>query len=96
MDVRVGEILRNGLGPEAAKVPTRTVPNIAVRAMALFDPGIRSVVSDLGKRNEYSSEKAKTLLGWSARPIEETIIDTARSLIREGVVAGDARAPSAA
>jgi dihydroflavonol-4-reductase len=82
----VAEVLRDGLGETAAKVPTRTVPNLLVRAMALFDPSIRSIVGQLGKRTEASSEKAKTLLGWSPRPIKETIIDCARSLIDRDVV----------
>ena len=48
----VAEILRDRLGSAAAKVPTRTVPNLLVRAMARFDPGLRSVVGDLGQRVE--------------------------------------------
>jgi dihydroflavonol-4-reductase len=76
----VAAILRERLGEEAAKVPTRTVPNLAVRAMALFDPGIRSIVGQLDKRTELSSEKARTRLGWSPRPSEETIADCGRSL----------------
>jgi len=83
----VAEILRDRLGPSAAKVPTRKVPNFVVRAMARFDPGLRSVVGDLGRRRAFSSEKAKTRLGWSQRPIEETIVDCAESLMRVGVVA---------
>ncbi len=54
--------------------------------MALFDPGVRSVTGQLGKRTELSSEKARSLLGWSPRPIEETIAETGRSLIEKGVV----------
>jgi dihydroflavonol-4-reductase len=81
----VAEVLRNHLGETAAKVPTRTVPNLLVRAMALFDPSIRSIVGQLGKRMETSSEKAKTLLGWSPRPSKETIVDCAQSLIEKGV-----------
>jgi nucleoside-diphosphate-sugar epimerase len=80
------EILRDRLGPAAAKVPTRKVPNFAVRAMARFDPSLRTVVRDLGKRRVLSSEKAKTVLGWSPRPIEETLVDTAESLMRVGAV----------
>ncbi|MGH2980088.1 MAG: NAD-dependent epimerase/dehydratase family protein [Solirubrobacterales bacterium] len=83
----VAEILRDRLGPSAAKVPTRKVPNFVVRAMARFDPGLRTVVNDLGKRRLMSSEKAKTRLGWSPRPIEETVVDTAESLLRVGAVA---------
>ena len=77
----VGAVLRERLGERARKVPTRTVPSIAVRAMSLFDPAIRSVVSDLGKRVDYSAEKAKTRLGWSPRPVEDSIADTAESLL---------------
>ena len=83
----IGEVLRARLGEGASKVPTRTVPNLFVRAMALFDPDIRSVVGGLGKRSELSSEMARTTLGWAPRPIEDSIAETAESLIRHGVVA---------
>ena len=68
-------------------MPTRTVPNLLVRGMALFDPGIRSVIGALGKRTELSSEKARSSLGWAPRPIEDTIAETGESLIRLGVAA---------
>ena len=77
----IGEILRQRLGEAASKVPTRTVPNLLVRGMALFDPGIRSVVGGLGKRTALSSEKTRGTLGWAPRPIEDSIEDTARSLL---------------
>jgi dihydroflavonol-4-reductase len=83
---QVAEVLRDRLGEAAAKVPKRTVPNLLVRAMGLFDPGIRTVVNQLGRRTEVSSDKAKTLLGWSPRLTQETIVDCARSLIDHGVV----------
>ena len=78
----IGEVLRQRLGETASKVPTRTVPNLLVRAMALFDPGIRSVVGGLGKRTELSSQKARDSLGWTPRPIEDSIAETGESLIR--------------
>jgi nucleoside-diphosphate-sugar epimerase len=88
----IGEVLKERLGEEAAKVPTRTIPNLLVRGMALFDPGIRSVVGGLGKRTELSSEKARSVLGWAPRPIESTIAETGETLIREGAVAAPAAA----
>ena len=88
----IGQVLRERLGQAASKVPTRTIPDFLVRGMALFDPGIRSVVGGLGKRTELSSEKARNTLGWSPRPIEETIAETGESLIREGVVSVPAAA----
>jgi dihydroflavonol-4-reductase len=77
----VAEVIRSELGDEATKVPTRSVPSFLVRAMAIFDPSIRGVVGQLGVRREYSSEKARTMLGWSPRPSEETVVDTARSIL---------------
>lgn len=77
----VAAILRDRLGPAAEKVPSRNVPNLLVRAMAIFDPGIRSIVGQLGRRSTYSSEKARTLLGWSPRPLDETVVETAESMV---------------
>ena len=77
----IAAILRDRLGEAAAKVPTRTVPNLLVRGMAIFDPGVRSIVGQLGRRTDLSSERARTQLGWSPRPIEETVVECARSLL---------------
>ena len=77
----VARILRERLGPEAPKVPKRSVPDLLVRAMGLFDPGVRSVAGQLGRKQEYSSARAEEVLGWTPRPIEETIAECARSMI---------------
>lgn len=82
----VAAVLRRELGADAAKVPTRGVPNLLVRAMALFDPGIRSITNQLGKKLTYSSEKARTELGWTPRPVEQTIAETGRSMVDLGTV----------
>jgi dihydroflavonol-4-reductase len=88
----VAAILRERLGERGAKVPTRTVPNLVLRGMAIFDPGIRSVIGDLGKRTKFSSERSRSTLGWSPRPIADTIVDCAESLVRHGVVTEQAAA----
>jgi dihydroflavonol-4-reductase len=77
----VAAVIRERLGDAAPKVPTRVAPNLLVRAMSLIDGGIRPYVSDLGRRQWMSSEKARQTLGWSPRPIEDSIEDTARALI---------------
>jgi dihydroflavonol-4-reductase len=82
----VAQVLRERLGARASKVPTRIAPDLLVRGMALFDGGIRSFKSSLGKRTEYHTTKAHDLLGWSPRPIDDTIVETAESLIDHGVV----------
>ena len=35
---------------------------------------------------EYGPEKAKRVLGWTPRPVTETVLDTARSLQASGLV----------
>jgi dihydroflavonol-4-reductase len=77
----VAAVLRQRLGDAGARVPARTAPNLLIRAMALFDPSVRSVVGDLGKRSWFSSQKARTTLGWTTRPVEDSIEDCARSLV---------------
>jgi nucleoside-diphosphate-sugar epimerase len=86
----IGEILRARLGEAGAKASTRTLPDLLVRGAAVFDSGIRSVVSDLGKKIEFSSEKSRRELGWDPRPVEDSVAETAETLIQQGVV----KAPS--
>jgi dihydroflavonol-4-reductase len=81
----VAEILRERLGAGAAKVPTRVAPDLLIRAMGLFDPSVRTIVNDLGQSTTYTAEKAKTTLGWETRPIDDSIADTAQSLIARGL-----------
>src|SRR5436305_2603985 len=76
----VAAILRERLGDRASKVPTRVAPNFLIRAMALFDGSIRSVVGDLGQRSWMSSQKARSVLRWETRPVQESIERCARRL----------------
>jgi dihydroflavonol-4-reductase len=83
-------LLRARLGDEAAKVPTRKVPDFVVRLSALFDKDLRAVAPRLGKKQDFTSAKAQTLLGWRPRPLEDTVLDCARSLLAAGI--GNGRA----
>ena len=78
-------VLKAKLGAEAAKVPTRKVPDFVLRLAGLFDRDIASVTSGLGRKHDFSSAKAQNLLGWKPRPVEDTALDCARSLIAAGV-----------
>ena len=84
----VAAILRDQLGADASKVPRRGVPNIVVRALALFDPELRSIVGDLGNKTTFSLENAERRVGWTPRPVEETIVDCARSLLGQDAPPG--------
>jgi nucleoside-diphosphate-sugar epimerase len=79
-------MLRAKLGADAAKVPTRKVPDFVLRLASLFDKDLGAVTPGLGKRHDYSSAKAQSMLGWRPRSLEETVLDCAKSLIAEGLV----------
>lgn len=82
----VAAVLRDRLGAEASKVPTRRLPDFLLRAAALFDPAVKFVTSELGKVRDTRSDHAREVLGWEPRDPAETIVDTARSLIDHGIV----------
>jgi nucleoside-diphosphate-sugar epimerase len=73
--------LRTGLGPAGNRVPTRQLPDFAVRLAARFDASLRSITISLGRRNRHTTEKARRVLGWRPRPAADTVVDCARSLI---------------
>ena len=89
----VATILREQLGDDARKVPRRKVPNFVLRAVALFDPSIRSISGDLGEKTTYSLENAARRVGWTPRPVEGTIVDCARSLLERGTATASVGAP---
>ena len=82
----LADILRAALGPEAHKVTTRNVPDWLVRVAATFHPLARAVVGELGSVRNQDASHAKAVLGWATRPIEQSIVDTARSLLDLGIV----------
>ncbi|MBA2919551.1 NAD-dependent epimerase/dehydratase family protein [Sphingomonas sp. MAH-20] len=84
--IDIAHILRERLGPEARKVPTRRMPDFLVRIVGRFIPELGQVASELGRVKISSSVHAKDRLGWEPRPVEETIVETARSLIERGIV----------
>ena len=82
----IAALLRARLGPEAAKVPTARAPDILLRLVSLFDQDLKAVTPNLGRRRTFSSAKAQAMLSWTPRPMEDTILDCARSLIAAGAV----------
>jgi dihydroflavonol-4-reductase len=77
----ISRILREHLGDAAGKVPTRVLPDFVLRAVSLFDPGLRFLTPSLGRKHVHSTAKAQRMLGWQSRPARETLVDCAKSLI---------------
>jgi nucleoside-diphosphate-sugar epimerase len=82
----IAKVLKARMGTSAKRVPTLQVPNWLVRIAALRDPAVQQVLPELGKVKNGTSEKAQRVLGWTPRSRDETIVATAESLIRLGLL----------
>jgi nucleoside-diphosphate-sugar epimerase len=84
--VQIAKVLRARLGAAAKRVPTRQLPNWLVRLAALTDPAVKQILPELGKWKNATSQKARSVLGWSPRTNEESVVATAGSLLRLGLL----------
>lgn len=84
--IDIAKLFKARLGARARKVPARRLPDFLVRIVALFDPMVRSVVSELGHNRQMIPGHAKAMLDWQTRDEEESLVDCANSLIDHGIV----------
>ncbi len=82
----MARVLRENMGEDGRKVPSRRMPTPILKLMAMFSADIRQIAGEVGKKKVISGQHAKDILGWTTLPPEQTVIDTARSLIDRGVV----------
>ncbi|WP_406439714.1 aldehyde reductase [Streptomyces sp. NBC_00631] len=83
--VEIARILRDRLGERAANAPTRELPVWLARTLGVVNPELRLLRHQLGRDLDATSAKAERLLGWRARPVEDTIAETAESLLAHGI-----------
>ncbi len=84
--IDMARLLKARLGDAAQKVPTRVIPDWILRFGSLFDTSLKMILPELGNVKSASNEKAKRVLGWKPRTNEESVLATAESLIRLGLV----------
>lgn len=77
----VAAMLRDGLGAAGAKAPRLQLPDFFVRFLALFVPRLQEITPQLGHFRRASNAKARKALNWNPRPVKETVVATALSLI---------------
>jgi nucleoside-diphosphate-sugar epimerase len=82
----IAKVLKRRMGAEARRVPTRELPDWLIRIAAILDPGVRQILSELGKTKNATGEKARRVLGWAPRSREDAIVATAQSLTRLGLL----------
>ena len=82
----IARVLKLRMGALAKRVPTLQVPNWLVRIAAMRDPAVKLILPELGKIKNATNEKARRMLGWAPRSNEESIVATAESLARLGLL----------
>lgn len=82
----VALILHARLGQRARRVPRRQLPDWLVRLAGRFSPELRELLPLIGAVRNVSTEKARTLLGWSPRTPADALVATAESLFTLGKV----------
>lgn len=83
----LAQLLARHLGEAGRKLPAFELTDDQVREAAKTNPGLKEAAGQLGQIPVISNEKAKTVLGWQPRSAEDTIVDTADSLIEHGLLA---------
>lgn len=86
--IDIANLLRDRLGDVARRVPRRELPDWVVRFGALFNPAARQILPELGKFKNATHEKARRVLQWAPRSNAESLIATADSLVRLGLIKG--------
>jgi dihydroflavonol-4-reductase len=84
--MEVALILKAHVAHLGYKIPTKRLPSIAIRVMALFDATVRLAMNDLGTTQTLSNERIRRVLHWSPRDLKEMTTSMADSMIRYGVV----------
>jgi dihydroflavonol-4-reductase len=79
--------LRESLGEDASRVPTRRMPDWILRLFGRFNAQMNDLVPLLGQRRNATAAKAQRELGWHGRSWQETVVASAQSLIDLGVLA---------
>lgn len=73
----LARILRDDLGVRAARVSTTELPAWIMRIVALFSVRVKSAVPLLDDKARLTAQKAFDDLGWSPRPIRDSLLDVA-------------------
>jgi dihydroflavonol-4-reductase len=84
--MEIAQIMKARYSSRGYKIPTRRLPSIAIRVMAIFDKTVRLALNDLDSTQNVDSTKIRTVLQWQPRDLFEMTTSMADSMIEYGVV----------
>ena len=79
-------ILRNRVPEHAGKVPRKPMPDWLVHLLSVFMPEMKQIKGELGNVRDVSGKHTEEVLGFTFIPAEQTLEDTVRSLVEQGIV----------
>lgn len=82
----MAEVIRQRAPDLAGKVPKRPMPDWLVSILALFMPEMKQIKPELGNVRDVSGKHTEEVLGFQFISAEQTLVDTARSLVEHKIV----------
>lgn len=82
----IANILKDRFAARGYRVPTRRVPGWLLKLVATWDKTARLAVQELGKRQDLSNRRAREVLGFRPRSLEEMVVAMGESMIAHKVV----------
>lgn len=82
----IAAILAGEFGARGYKIPTRRVPGWMLKLVSMWDRTAKLAVQELGKRQDLSNLRAREVLGWNPRSLEDMVVSMGESMIQHGVV----------
>jgi nucleoside-diphosphate-sugar epimerase len=87
----IAAVLAEEFNVRGYRVPTGSMPTWLLRLVALADPSVRQALDFVGRTELVTADKARSELGWTMRPLRDSIVDTAHSLIELGLAPNPSR-----
>lgn len=84
---QMAALMKERLGDAGRRISTRTIPDIVIKVGARFNSALAVMNTLIGMRHRHDTGKAQRRLGWQPRPIEDTVLDTARYVLHHDLAA---------
>jgi len=84
--IELSQIMAEAMPEYAKKLPKKELPNFMVKFISLFDSSAKTLIPDLEIVMQTDTSYAEDLLGLKFNPAKDCISETAKSVVRLGLV----------
>jgi dihydroflavonol-4-reductase len=84
--IDIAKILHANYADRGYRIPTMRLPDWLVHVAAPFSGMAKQAARRLGATRRISNARIRSVLDWQPRPLEDTLVATAESLIEHGIV----------